>query len=266
MSHTKTILIICLSAVLFSCEKEIDIDYHQVAPLYVVEASVSNEGTRVRISRTNDMDDNTTVSDITGTTVTVSDDNGGKWTVPYQRDGIHSLATLRGVAGTTYQVDVEIAGRHYTSTSTMQKAPQMNGFRFVWKKVASERIMFGDLKLQDIPNEDSWYYMHIYRNGIGYRWAVMRDDQNPNKELQQLFTFFREGSSNSDVLNEGDRLKILIRAIDQRAYEYLYSMQLMDNTGTNPVENFTGGCLGYFTAYHQITYNCIFHSSEAEEE
>jgi hypothetical protein len=149
----------------------------------------------------------------------------------------------------------------------MQKDPKMNNFRFVWMKVGAEKILFGDLRLQDIPNEDNWYYMHIYRNGVGYRWAVMRDDQNPNRELQQLFSFFHDGKSDdSDALHEGDQLKILIRAIDQRSYDYLYSLQLMENTGTNPIENFTGGCLGYFSAYNQYTYYCTYHRSDIEEE
>ena len=94
----------------------------------------------------------------------------------------------------------------------------------------------------------------------------MRDDQNPNKELQQLFSFFREGSNDSDVLKDGDMIRIVIRAIDQRAYDYLYSMQLMNDTGTNPIANFSGGCLGYFSAYHEINYTCWYHESEVEED
>ena len=256
-------LLVCLSA----CEKDIDLDYHQVDPIYVVEASISNSGTEIRISRTNNMDDNNGISDVTGTKVTISDDEGNKWNIPYSRNGFHRMSSLMGEPGTTYNIDVEIEGNHYTSTSTMQRQPKMNSFRFVWMKVASERIMFGDLKIQDIPNEDNWYYMHIYRNGIGYRWALLRDDRNPNKELQQLFSFFHDGrSDDSDVLKEGDRLRILIRAIDQRAYDYLYSLQLMDNTGTNPIPNFTGGCLGYFSAYNQITEYVTYHEADVEEE
>jgi len=33
----------------FSCEKEIPIDYRQVSPLYVAEASITQEGTTVRL-------------------------------------------------------------------------------------------------------------------------------------------------------------------------------------------------------------------------
>ena len=43
---------------LVSCEKDIDIDYHQVASLYVVEASVNQDRSSVRITMSQDMDDN----------------------------------------------------------------------------------------------------------------------------------------------------------------------------------------------------------------
>ena len=68
------------------------------------------------------------------------------------------------------------------------------------------------------------------------------------------------------MLVEGDKLRIELRAIDRRAYDYLYSMQIMDNTNTNPVANFTGGCLGYFSAYSQVTINYVFHADEVDEE
>ena len=139
-------------------------------------------------------------------------------------------------------------------------------FRFIRKKIVSAYYLMGELMLQDIPNEDNCYFAHIYRNGTGYRWAVKRDDQNPNSELQQLFSFAREGSDDEDLLYENDKLHIEVRAIDQKSYDYLYSMQIMDNTGTNPITNFTGGCLGYFSAYSQITYDCVFHEADVEEE
>ena len=130
----------------------------------------------------------------------------------------------------------------------------------------TERYLFGDLRLQDIPNESNWYFMHIYRNGLGYRWAVMKDDKNPNKELQQLFTFFRDGQHDNDVLQDGDELHIVIRAIDQRAYDYLYSMQQMSSTATNPIDNFTGGCLGYFSANSEIEYYQDFYYRDVTED
>jgi hypothetical protein len=70
----------------------------------------------------------------------------------------------------------------------------------------------------------------------------------------------------SDALQDGDNIKLEIRSIDKLSYDYLYSMQVMDNAGTNPIANFTGGCLGYFSAYYVIYYQCTFKRAEVEEE
>ena len=81
-----------------------------------------------------------------------------------------------------------------------------------------------------------------------------------------ILTFFRDGAKDNDVLHDGDELKVVVRAIDQRAYDYLYSMQHMSSTGTNPIENFTGGCLGYFSAHSQIEYYQDFYYSDVVED
>ncbi len=130
----------------------------------------------------------------------------------------------------------------------------------------SERYIFGDVRIQDFPNEINYYYIHIYRNGIPYRSAVLKDDTNPGGELQQLFAFNKEGSTDQDRLREGDELEAEVRTIDERSYEYLYSLLLMDNTGTNPIENFTGGCLGYFSAFSGVGYGVEFRTEYVEEE
>ena len=44
-----------------SCEKDINIDYRQIDPIYVVEAYVSDKEMGARITTTNDMDDNLTI-------------------------------------------------------------------------------------------------------------------------------------------------------------------------------------------------------------
>ena len=69
-------LLFILIGLLCSCEKEIAIDYHQVDPLYVVEASVSDEGMTARITQTCDMNDNTTSSHVSQATVTISGSDG----------------------------------------------------------------------------------------------------------------------------------------------------------------------------------------------
>ena len=101
--------------------------------------------------------------------------------------------------------------------------------------------------------------------------AVVDNDDEKNKggELQQLFGFTAENKmddGDSDALQENDALRIEVRAIDRASYDYLYSMQVMGSAGTNPIPNFTGGCLGYFSAYSYTNLRTKFHRNEIEEQ
>ncbi len=264
--------VLCMAAVLLTlsaCEKEIDLDYHQVNAHYVAEASLSQKGTQVRLSTTQDMTDNDAEAHtVGGATIVLSSDGMVLDTLKYISKGEYK-SDVKGQAGCTYTVDIFVDGHHFTSSSTMQQAPVVNSFRFVWKKVLSERMLFADLRIQDIPRETNYYFMHLYRNGVGYRWAVTNDENNPGQELQQLFNCCMErdmDKNDEDALKDEDVIRIEVRSIDKKSYDYLYSMQVMDNAGTNPIANFTGGCLGYFSAYHELIQYKTFFRSGVEEE
>lgn len=246
-SKILVLLLCCIG--LAACEKDLDMDFNSTAPRYAIQGWITPYETLVRVSMTKNMEDTTSVSGITDAIVTITDENGVSFEVPYsEKDNYHTTDNY-GEPGHTYRLDVEVDGNHFSSISTMYGEPSINEFRLIWKKMMSERYIFGDVRIQDIPNEVNFYYIHIYRNGIPYRSAVLKDDTNPGKELQQLFAFNREGSTDYDALKEGDELEADVRTIDERSYEYLYSLLQMDNTGTNPIDNFTGGCLGYFSAF-----------------
>ena len=81
-------LLFCLNIIILSsCEKDITIDYHSVAPIYVVEATVSNVKMEARISRTQDMGDNSTRSDINNATVVITGDDGSRQQLSYLTNG-----------------------------------------------------------------------------------------------------------------------------------------------------------------------------------
>lgn len=259
-----------MGLLLTGCKKELDLDYHTISALYVAEGSVTQDGTTVLLSTSQDITDNTRSEHaVSGATVVVSvPDLGISQTLKDEGKGRYT-STLKGIPGNTYQLDIDVDGRHFTSTSTMQEMPVVGSYRFVWRKMMTESMLFLDLRLQDIPNQNNYYFMHIYRNNLGYRWAVKRDDTNPGGELQQLFNCatkrdIEDGSS--DAPADGDRIRLEIRTIDKAAYDYLYSMQVMDNAGTNPIQNFSGGCLGYFSAYSVQNLHFTFRLSDVEED
>lgn len=256
--------LIALCLTLCACEKEIELNYHNATARYVIEAEVTNTGTSVYISQTTGMDATSISSDISQATVVITDDEGNRYDIPYTMDGYYT-SELTGKPGTTYQIDVTLDGRHYTSTSTMQREPNLTSTRFIWKEILSERSVYGEVRLMDTPNQENYYYIQVTKNGSAYRWIVFTDDSNPNKELKQFISFGER--SNSEKLKDGDIVSYHVRSVDKSAYDYLYSMQRMSDTGTNPTTNFTGGCLGYFTAYNQInTIGYVYREAYVEEE
>lgn len=263
----RKLLISLLTLLLTACEREIPLDYHTTQPLYVAEMTLTPSSVSARITTTQDMDETTATRHyVEGATITIGM-AGSEWvdTLEYQGQGRYSLPYF-AMEGYEFVADIAIDGHHYTSTSKMLSAPVINSFEFVWQDMLTEKVLFGELRLQDKADENNYYFMHLYRNGTGYRWAVMRDTSNPGGELKQLFscTTQREmdKDTDSDVLHEGDHLRMEVRSIDQRSYEYLYSLQLMSGSGTNPIGNFTNGMLGYFSAYQQAETSLVFHLAD----
>jgi len=259
-----------LLLLLLSCEKEIPIDYHETDRIYVAEASLTQTGANVRLSTTQNVTDNNINGHVVENAVVVLSCKtyDMRDTLRYTRNGNYT-SDFVGDPGISYDLDIYVEDRHFTSSSIMQDVPDVQSFRFAWIKMVSERILYADLRIQDDPDRNNYYFMHIYRNNVGYRWAVMTDEKNKGGELQQLFNCCTESDMNkgdSDALREYDNIRVEVRAIDRASYDYLYSMQVMDNAGTNPIQNFTGGCLGYFSAYSYVNLRSMFHISEIEEE
>jgi len=259
-----SIFTLCLLCI--ACKKEIDIDYRQVEPLYVVESSVTNKGMKARISMTNDMDDNSLQSDINHATVVVSGSDGTKSVLFPSGNGFYT-STDTGTPGVVYTIDIQVDGRHFTSTSVMQRMPVVNDFYFIRKPVMGQNFQMAKLLIQDIPDEENFYLSLLYRNGKSFKSGLKKDDRDPNNELQQLFIFGREDDDeNEDLLKEGDKIQVEVRTIDRKGYDYFYSVNMSDNTGTNPLPNFTGECLGYFSAYGVVSYDYVFHVANMREE
>ena len=264
-------LLLIIGVVLVSCEKDLDIDYHTTEPLYVVEASTTPAHTVVRITQTVDVSEVVRPKPVDGALVVVTDGDGRRDTARMQYSGNY-ISSMGGTPGTTYRIDINVGGQLFSSTSVMQRQPVLNSFRLVWQDMMSTRVLFGELRIADYPGEENYYYIHVFRNDYGYRWTVFRDTGNPGQELKQLFGVCSEDEIDSednpgatDIICEGDRMRVEIRAVDRRAYDYLSSMQTMDSAGSNPIANFTNGCLGYYSAYNPVVYEFVFHRADVVE-
>ena len=98
--------LLSLTLALTSCEKEIPLDYRQVEPLYVAEAEMSQQGTKVVVSTTQDVTDNSRNSHyIDNATVVISSKKDDySETLKLNRNGIYT-STWKAKPGYTYDID-----------------------------------------------------------------------------------------------------------------------------------------------------------------
>ncbi|MCD8186011.1 MAG: hypothetical protein LUD68_06035 [Rikenellaceae bacterium] len=80
----------------------------------------------------------------------------------------------------------------------------------------------------------------------------MLSDKSNDGQLLSADTYcMAEDASWNDeeIIRNGDKLRYEVRSIDRKTYDYLYSVAVGEDTSSNPLADFSGGCLGYFSAY-----------------
>ncbi|MDL2315369.1 DUF4249 domain-containing protein, partial [Bacteroidales bacterium OttesenSCG-928-C19] len=242
----KYITLFLLLITFSGCEKEIDFKYNSIDKLYIIEGRLNNETTEVIITQTQDMDEIIGSSGLDNAIVTITSDNGITETLQYEDDGYYrSPSEFTGNPGGIYTLSVSIDNELFSSRSTMNKQTQIDTVYFQWLKIVKERMMMCVVEIQDIPDEDNYYCYYMYRNGEKYTWGLLNDRGNDGKVMEEYIFCMWEENENDDeyILHEGDEISIEIHTIDQRAFDYLYSLMLSNRTSSNPISNFKGNCL-----------------------
>lgn len=282
-----TLLFFALFTVLLSgCKKEIDFDYHEVAPVVVVEGRVTNEGMEVLVTTTRLVTDSVHPRCQQGAVVSITG-NGTTTILPYDAatDSYHS--TVAGKAGETYHLSVDYDSHHYEASATMHDAAPIVSANFYWLTVLDQRMLAYELWARD-PDADErnffWYrvdrisqHPHILQMksqaGEPYRWSV-RDDRGcpPGMFFLDVVTTSEKAMDEDEeenwksILYEGDKVVCRLMTIDRPVYDYFTSLRAGQNGGANPRTNISGGCLGYFAAGTVTHTDTIeFHRSDVQE-
>ncbi len=267
------VLVSVVVLLLTACEKEIDLGYRSIDPVYVVEGRVTNETTEVLITRTRDMEDGEITAGISQATVTLAKGNGLPETLRYDDDGyFRPLSLWTGEPGITYSLQVVIGENEFTSQSVMHGNVTIDELYFRWLKVMNERVLFCTFTFTDRPGEDNYYCYRMYRNGENYKWNVFHDRGSDGELIVKDLTCMTEQMAKDnkeedweDILYEGDVIEIELQTIDRRTYDYLYSVGLSERTSANPISNFNGGCLGYFSAYSTTRKQIVLRFEDVTE-
>jgi len=243
--HSFTALLICL--LFASCEKVIDINLNNTSSQLVVEANITKgQPCVISISKTVNFDQSNIFPTVNGADILLTDDAGNSENLIASGNGTYVSTSIIGVEGRKYNLKVKVDGKEYIANSTLP-------YQINFDTLKTDELAFiGGKIIQIIPEyKDSlgiknYYRFKLFVNNEPDKSIFVDDD-----EFTDGRTVSRPLFSDLDIV-KGDTILLQMLCIDQPAYLYFNSLsQTRDNsTGApaNPVSNFSGGCLGYFSA------------------
>ena len=239
---------------LTSCEKEIDMDYHTVEPLYVVEASISEEGAVARISQTQNVTDEIGKRPVSDAQVIISSNYGEQCILNLDSAGCYSSSEIKGVEGREYTIRVQIGNYITKSTSRMQEKFSIDDTYMYKEQMLEDEVVYYHVDVTGYKTDSiGYFYALVTRNGEPYKWAVTGNKGHGDTTAINVgcFVYCDLDKDNKDILKDGEEIAVEVRKIDKRTYDYLYALHIAERSASNPIRNFTNpSTLGYFSAYH----------------
>lgn len=266
MRHYGILTAICMTLLLVSCEKELDIKYHDIEPIPVIEAELTQSGAKVSITYTTPMDEPMDRTRITDAEISLTDLTNGKVYYLHTDPEGFFIDPNPGVVGHDYRLIVERSGCRYESETTMYGPVEIKSLDFNWIKMPYDDVAVLQGKFYDNNSSvDVCYWVKLYRNGKIYKWSEM-DSRSAVDGVSTYFTMTTrkdtDKEEDDDVLLNGDVVTFSVGAITRTMHDYLEAIQ---NDSNGPAM-FTGSkCLGYFIATTPVAESIVFHPDEIPE-
>lgn len=247
-----------MTALLTACEKEIDMEYKSIESKYVINSYTSSDQSSVTITRTTDMNDPMDLTPLTATSVTITDNQGVAHSLTQDTSGSYtSQSVIAQSAGEVFTLTVNIDDESFSSLSTVEPAPEILSMEFSTETIMNTKTMLLCTVTVSRDTDAMRYYKYeLFLNGERLLWGSgNKETDAPNPySLSMLFGSLENGvaTANDDdetEINSGDEITVAVTALDARSYEYFETLSLSSQSNSNPVYNFSGGCLGYYTAY-----------------
>ncbi len=247
---------------LSSCEKDLDLKYHDIDPIPVIEAELTPEGIKVGITLTTPMDEPMDLTRLTDATVTLSDmTSGNTCDLKADAEGFYT-GMVTGIPGHDYRLTVEREGHVYEARTTMYGPTDFLSLEFNWIKMPYDHVAVLQGRFTETPGSSDYFWIKIYRNGEIYRWNQMSDKGAADGVVTFITMTTRMDTGeedDSDVLYDGDVVTVTVSGISREMHDYLEALQ---NDSSGPAM-FTGDkCLGYFLATSPVSESIVFHPGE----
>jgi hypothetical protein len=264
-SYIKAGLIVLSAALLQSCTKVIDVKLKDSDKRYVVEGVLTDmPGTcNVRLSQTKNFSEDNSFNSVSGASLSITDQNTGLTTgLTETEPGVYTAPSYTGTSGHTYLLNVAVAGKVFTSSSTMPPKVNFDTLYMTDDQLFGRENKFANLEFRDPPSLGDCYQARQYVNGKALKDIFVTNDDYTNDRLNyaKLYVF---PDDDKDKVKAGDTVSVDMLCIDKAVYRYWFSLQ-QSATGNsqsaapaNPVTNIKGGAIGYFTAQTMQTRTVI---------
>jgi Domain of unknown function (DUF4249) len=256
----KNLLFLALLLVTMSaCQKVIEIDLNKTDPKITIEGQVTDQigDIQVKISKSVNFSDTNIFPPVTGAVVTITDNSGIIQTLTETKSGIYTLKNTQGVSGKTYSLKVVAEGKTYTASSTMPKAVDFLGAEIMENSFGNAPNSLGKvynifplfLDPAEIKNNYLFFLYNKEKKGKTFENVLNDNLFNGNRFPAPL------RSTGALQLMPKDTLTVEMLCIDTPVYDYFYGLsEISSNNGnsatpTNPINNISGGALGYFSAH-----------------
>lgn len=264
MKMTKYFVAVAITAVLSSCEKEIDFEYHDIPGQQVIEGLLTQDGISVELTETVPTDEPFSTSHITDAFVTLKDITAGTaYALAPDDKGIFTCPGLTGEAGHTYLLTVTVGDRTYSSESTMLPPTEIVSAEFNWIKMPYDDVAVLRVQFREDSDPETQYWLRVFRNGEIYEWQAIESRNAVNGIVTGMMMTSRKDTEEEDddmVLRDGDVVGIEVLTISRTMADYLNSLSNGDYNGNRM---FAGPyCLGYFLSAPMAKTSLTFHPDQ----
>lgn len=256
----RRLLYIAVLTLLFcSCKKELDFEYHTIDPLLVIEGQLTQYGCETSLTYTTPMNEYMDTTHVKNAEVILKDLTDGRlYSLKCEEDGIFR-DKVSGVETNTYELEINYQGKSYTSTCVMRPPTEIISLGFNWLKMPYDYVAILKIRFKELPGNDSYYWIKIYRNGDAYQWLLCDNRSASKGEITQMTMTSRkniEDEDEKDILRDGDIIGVDISTISKEMYEYISALRM----SSNGPRMFEGDfCLGYFLASGTASDTIVFH-------
>ncbi len=243
---------IVIIAALSCCRKVVNVNLNNAAPLYVIEANVTDQSGpyTVTITKSVNFTQDNVYPTVSGAIVVITDNTANiadtlKETTP----GSYNTSMLTGVPGHKYSLYVNANSNIFTGSCTMPQAITLDSLYTQLSSFRGNSHRVVPVYTDPVVRGNYYHFVEIKNDSMMSGIYIRNDDLVNGQTISEPLG----GGGGGSQIIPGDVVAIYMECIDSAMYQYYYGLQQSTNQNSaspaNPESNITGGCLGYFSAH-----------------